>query len=280
MLPSVCAAMFPGCTAMPASIATQTLWTLILPDARSTETSATPAARVSSFTMVAAPSARPSRLRVQSDISATARSSVCMRGWPSDSSSRNAIGSLPSSFAISSMKHSAANALWPLPTPRQGAMPRAARHHDVLGELVGDRVLRDRRALHHDAVEPRRRRAGHRGRIGHHQLRDHAVVPGDQLAAGVEARLDVMRGHRTEFSEGDVILPAPDELHRLADGLRQPHRVEDHLVLPAAAETAAEDMLMQRELRAVRLQQPRNLVEQARLRLACRPRSPPTCRRR
>ena len=155
MLPSVCAARFPGCTAMPASIATQTLWTLILPDARSTETSATPAASVSSFTMVAdAERAAVALACFQSDISATARNSVCMRGWPSDSSSRNAIGSLPSSFAISSRKHSAANALWPLPTPRQGASRARPRHHDVLGELVRDRILRDRRSLHHDAVEP------------------------------------------------------------------------------------------------------------------------------
>ena len=35
--------------------------------------------------------------------------------------------------------------------------PRAARLDDVLGELVGDRILRDRRALHDDAVGPRRR---------------------------------------------------------------------------------------------------------------------------
>ena len=57
MLPSVCAARFFGCTAMPASSAHQTLCTLILPLARSTDTSATPAASVSSFTMVATPSA-------------------------------------------------------------------------------------------------------------------------------------------------------------------------------------------------------------------------------
>ena len=121
MLPSVCAARFFGCTAMPASSAHQTLCTLILPLARSTDTSATPAASVSSFTMVATPKPRPSRLRVQSDISATMRTRCCMRGCPSDSSSRNATGSFDSSLAISSRKHSAANALWPLPTPRHGA---------------------------------------------------------------------------------------------------------------------------------------------------------------
>jgi hypothetical protein len=38
---------------------------LILPVARSTEISATPAARVSSFTMVPTPSARPLRRRIQ-----------------------------------------------------------------------------------------------------------------------------------------------------------------------------------------------------------------------
>ena len=114
-----------------------------------------------------------------------------------------------------------------------------------------------------------------RGRIGHHQLRDHAVMPGDQLAAGVESGLDVMRGHRAELSEGEVVLAAPDQLHRLADGLGQPHRVEDHLLLAAAAETATEHMLMQRDLRAIGLQQARHLVEQA----GCALRAGPDLRR-
>jgi hypothetical protein len=45
----------------------------ICPVARSTDTSAIPAAGVSSLTMVPTPSGRPSRGRFQSDISATAR---------------------------------------------------------------------------------------------------------------------------------------------------------------------------------------------------------------
>src|SRR5215203_3808129 len=78
--------------------------------------------------MNATPSARPSRGFCQSDISATVRNSVCTRGWPAESSSRNAIGSLLSSFAISSRKLSMANALWALPTPRkaESRVPRAS----------------------------------------------------------------------------------------------------------------------------------------------------------
>ena len=177
MLPSVCAARLRGCTAMPASSAAQKLCTLILPVLRSSETSATPAASVSSFTMVPTPSAVPSRLRVQSDISATTRKRCCMRGTPSESSSRNATGSLPRSLAISSTKLSIAKALWPLPTPRHGDSRAPPVLDHVLGELVGNRILRDRRALHHDAVLPRLWIAGD---VGHDGFGNHAVMPGDR----------------------------------------------------------------------------------------------------
>ena len=214
--------------------------------------------------MVATPSAVPSRLRFQSDISATVRSSVCMRGSPSDSSSRNAIGSLPSSFAISSMKLSAAKALWPLPTPRQGDSRAPPGLITCSASLFGIGYC----GIGEPFITIRSTGAGLApaiaGRVGHHRFGDHAVVPRDQLAVRVEAGLDVMRGHRPEFAEGDVVLAAPDQLHRLADRLRQPDRVDDHLVLPAAAETAAEDMLMERDLRTLGLQQARDLVEQAR----------------
>src|SRR5262249_15621590 len=99
-----------------------------------------------------------------------------------------------------------------------------------------------------DAVDRGRRRAGLRRRIDANRLSDHAVMPGDQLAAGVEARLDVVRRHRTEFSTADVVLAAPDELDRLADRPRDPPRVDDHLLLAAAAETSAQNMLVQRDL--------------------------------
>ena len=66
-------------------------------------------------------------------------------------------------------------------------------------------------------------RAG--GHVSRHRLGDHAMVPGDDLAVGVEARLDVMRGRRPELAARDVVLAAPDQLDRLADRLGQPHRI-------------------------------------------------------
>ena len=99
MLPSVCAARFFGCTAMPASIAAQKLCTLILPVARSTDTSATPAASVSSFSMMAMPSAVPVALaRPVRHLGDGAQQMSACAAAPSDSSSRNASGSLPRSL--------------------------------------------------------------------------------------------------------------------------------------------------------------------------------------
>ena len=155
MLPSVCAARFFGCTAMPASSAHQTLCTLILPLARSTDTSATPAASVSSFTMVATPKPRPSRLRCQSDISATMRTSVLHARLPfrqlepeRDRVLRQLLGDLVEEALGRERVVAVADAA-------PGRQPGAAGHDDVLGELVRDRILRDRRSLHHDPVGAR-----------------------------------------------------------------------------------------------------------------------------
>ncbi len=191
-----------------------------------------------------------------------------MRGTPSDNSSRNAIGSLPWSLAISSMKLSAANALWPLPTPRQGdtRAPRASITCSAslfgigycgIGEpFITMRSCRGRRIA---------------GRIGHHRFGDHAVVPGDHLAVGVEARLDVMRRHRAELAEGDVVLAAPDQLDRLADRLGETDRIERRLMVPAPAVTAAEKLLVQGDLRALDLEQLRDRVQQPARRLGAGP---------
>ena len=125
----------------------------------------------------------------------------------------------------------------------------------------------------------RRRRAGRARRIGDHRFRDHAVVPGDELAVGIEAGLDVMRRHRPELAAGDIVLAAPDQLDRLAHRLGEAHRVEHHLLLAAAAIAAAEEMLVQGDVGAVGLQQARDLVVQAASGPGCRSRSRPTCRR-
>src|SRR6202035_4422115 len=100
--------------------------------------------------------------------------------------------------------------------------PRAAVLDDVLGELVRNRILRDRRALHHDAVLPWLWVAGD---IGQDRFGDDTVMPGDELASVVEAGRDVVRRGRAEFAEGDVVFARPDQLHRLAARLRQTNRV-------------------------------------------------------
>ena len=76
--------------------------------------------------------------------------------------------------------------------------PGAAILDHMFGELVGNRVLRDRRALHDDTILPRARIAR---RIGHDRLGDDAVVPGDELVVGIEAGFDVMRCHRPELAD-------------------------------------------------------------------------------
>src|SRR5580692_2825379 len=146
--------------------------------------------------------------------------------------------------------------------------PRAAILDDVLGELVGNRILRDRRALHHDAVLPRFWIAGDVSQDG---FGNDAVMPGDELAGVVEAGFDVVRRRRAEFAEGDVVLARPDQLHRLADRLRQTYRVVHGLVVAAPAETATEELLVQHDFRTLGLQHAGDAVEQAGRRLGTDP---------
>src|SRR6202044_4254101 len=82
-----------------------------------------------------------------------------------------------------------------------GRQPRAAILDHMLGELVGNRILRDRRAFHHDAVLARSWIAGDVGQDG---FGNDPVMPGDELAVIVEAGLDVMGRRRAELAEGDV----------------------------------------------------------------------------
>src|ERR1700689_2159342 len=74
--------------------------------------------------------------------------------------------------------------------------PRAAIFDHMLGELVGNRILRDRRALHHDAVLPWLWIAGDVSQDG---FGNDTVMPGDELAVVIKAGLDVMRRRRAEF---------------------------------------------------------------------------------
>src|SRR5580700_1983310 len=146
--------------------------------------------------------------------------------------------------------------------------PRAAVLDDVLGELVGDRILRDRRALHDDAVLPRFCIARDVSQDG---FGNDTVMPGDKFAIVVEGGFDVMRRRRAEFSESDVVFAGPDQLHRLADRLRQADRVVHGLVVAAPAKTAAEELLVQHDVGALGLQDAGDAVEQAGRRLGADP---------
>ena len=64
--------------------------------------------------------------------------------------------------------------------------PCAAVLDNVLGELVGNRILRNRRALHHDAVLPRFWIAGD---VSHDGFGNDTVMPGDELAGARRSRL-------------------------------------------------------------------------------------------
>src|SRR5262249_36165464 len=93
--------------------------------------------------------------------------------------------------------------------------------HHMIVKLVWHAGL-VQRGPEHDSAVTRALRAGRgvdrrRLAIAKDRLRRHTMVPSDQLAARVEAGLQMMRGHRAELAEGDVFLPAPDHLDRLAD---------------------------------------------------------------
>ena len=66
------------------------------------------------------------------------------------------------------------------------------------------------------------------------------MMPGDELAAGIEARLDVMRRHRPELAAGQIVLAGPDQLDRLADGHGHLHGLADEVQLGLAAQATAQ----------------------------------------
>src|SRR3954447_24469528 len=89
------------------------------------------------------------------------------------------------------------------------------------------------------------------------------MMPGHELAAGIKARLDVMRGHRTELTRRKVVLAAPDHLDGLAERFRQAHRLEHHVLRSAAPAIAAtHDVLMEGDLAAVDAKKARDVVVQ------------------
>src|ERR1700686_583079 len=98
------------------------------------------------------------------------------------------------------------------------------------------------------------------------------MVPGDELTARVEAGLDVLRRHGAELAEGDVYLPAPDHLDRLANRPGEPNRaMHDVLLRSAAADSAAQEMLVEGDARTVGLKQTCDLAQDVGRRLRAGP---------
>jgi hypothetical protein len=97
------------------------------------------------------------------------------------------------------------------------------------------------------------------------------MMPGDELAAGIEARLDVMGGHRPELAAGQIVLAGPDQLDRLAHRLGEAHGVDDDFILAAASVAAAEEMLVEGDVCPLRLQQAGHLVVHVGRTLGSRP---------
>ena len=87
-----------------------------------------------------------------------------------------------------------------------------------------------------------------------HERRDpvagQSMVPGDELAGGVEPGADVMRGDRTEATVANIVLAGPQHLYRFAGLLREQHRVDDKLLvaMAAPAEAAAHQQVVQLHL--------------------------------
>ena len=73
---------------------------------------------------------------------------------------------------------------------------------------------------------------------------DHVVIERDQLAVGVEARLDLLERQRPRIVHGHVVFAGVDHLDRLADGLRRLHRGHHHVGVETPAEAAAQPHLV------------------------------------
>jgi hypothetical protein len=92
---------------------------------------------------------------------------------------------------------------------------------------------------------------------------DDAMVPGDDLALAVDAGLDVVRRHRPKLAAADIVLAGPDQLDRLAGRFGEAHCVECHLLRATTAISAAEEMLVEDDVRPVDAQQSGNLGMQS-----------------
>src|SRR5579864_4219662 len=97
------------------------------------------------------------------------------------------------------------------------------------------------------------------------------MMPSDELAGGIKARLDVVRRHRPELAARNIVLAGPDQLDGLADRLGETHRIEHRFLLAAAPIAAAQEMLMERYVGAVDPERAGDLLVQGRGSLRPRP---------
>ena len=163
------------------------------------------------------------------------------RGCFARSLRRKATGSSPAAAASSSIIVSITKAVCEWPTERHHSdgnrrLRRVQRHREV-GDVVGrvahalDARLVDA-VLHHEGLE---------GGAGDDRLADDRVVPADDGALRVEARLDAVHVHRAVVAAADVVLARPHDLHRHLRVARDLARL-DHVVgrrVRAPAEAAA-----------------------------------------
>ncbi len=83
---------------------------------------------------------------------------------------------------------------------------------------------------------------------GRDRGKDGAVSPGDRGARGVEAGLEVLGAHGVVEAVLDLVFPRPGHLDRLPDLLREQRGLEDEVGLRLAAEAAAQERHVHRDL--------------------------------
>ena len=122
------------------------------------------------------------------------------------------------------------------PTERQNpnGMPGSVSVYSIrtFGIVVGQ----VRRAVERDEIDAVRRQPAD---ALHQRLLHEALLEHRRRAGGVERAPHPRVADRTVVVVLDVVLAGPHDLHRLADGLRRLHGVDDEVGLAAAAEPAA-----------------------------------------
>ena len=119
----------------------------------------------------------------------------------------------------------------------RGAQAALARHR--FAEAVGDVVIRRIEAVERDAVAALLPLEPHRVLERGHLVAGLAMMERDQLAGGVEAGAQIVRGQRIEAPVMDVVLARPHHLDGLLHGVRQHHRVVDVFLVAVAAPAEA-----------------------------------------